>query len=455
MFSFPYSLEKKGAKFKGAEEDAMILAAKNHPYLSKDQETLPVRLGINGLGRIGKLTLWHHVSRRSFDSIVVNVGREVGNRLQHVADYVERDSTYGPLSRYIHGFRGGRIIEEVDEAKGTMRVNGVQVTVLREHRNPKDIKWKEHRVELVVECTGVFRDPTVPADAAGGSLRGHLEAGAKKVILSAPFRIRDKSESLPEDAVTNIQGINEEAYTARKHFLISGASCTTTCLSFMVKPLLDHFGPDTILSASMVTIHATTGGQEILDQLPAAGTDDLRKNRSIFNNIILTTTGAADTLGQVIPAMKQIGFVAESVRIPTSTGSIVVLTLNIQDDPENPMSREKINDIYREAANGYLSRYLSYTESQNVSSDIVGTAAAAVVEGRETRAHTSRVKVNLGSACRIITTGQPAQEVGGSTLEIPVTRSVVYGWYDNELGSFCNILGETTKRIARSLLFSS
>jgi glyceraldehyde 3-phosphate dehydrogenase len=99
-----------------------------------------------------------------------------------------------------------------------------------------------------------------------------------------------------------------------------------------------------------------------------------------------------------------------------------------------------------------LSRYLSYTDSQNVSSDIVGTAAAAVVEGRETRAHTSRVKVNLGRTCRIITTGQPVQEVGGSTLEIPVTRAVVYGWYDNELGSFCNILGETTRRIARSLL---
>jgi glyceraldehyde 3-phosphate dehydrogenase len=445
----------KRRKVKGREEEIMILAAKNHPYLSKDQETVPMRLGINGLGRIGKLSLWHHASRRSFEGLVVNVGREVGKSLQHVADYVERDSTYGPLSRYIHGFRGGRVIGELDEAKGTMRVNGVPVTVLREHRNPKDIRWKEHRVELVVDCTGVFRDPTAPAGAPGGSLRGHLAAGAKKVILSAPFKIRDRTKSIPEDAVTNIQGINEEAYVAKQHLLISGASCTTTCLSFMVKPFLDHFGPDSILSASMVTVHATTGGQEILDQLPAAGTDDLRKNRSIFNNIILTTTGAADALGQVIPAMKEIGFVAESVRIPTSTGSIVVLSLNIQDDPEDPMSREKINNIYREAADGYLSKYISYSDFQNVSSDIVGTAAAAVIEGRETRAHTSRVKVNLGNACRIITSGQPVQEVGGSTLEIPVTRVVVYGWYDNELGSFCNILGETTKRIAKSLTSSS
>jgi glyceraldehyde 3-phosphate dehydrogenase len=430
----------------------MILAAKNHPYLSKDQEIVPMRLGINGLGRIGKLSLWHHASRKSFEGLVVNVGRNSGKSLQHVADYVERDSTYGSLSRYIHGFRGGRTVEELDEARGTMRVNGVPVTVLREHRNPKDIRWKEHGVEVVVDCSGVFRDPTVPADAPGGSLRGHLVAGAKKVILSAPFKIKDKSKSMPEDAVTNIQGINEEAYIPERHLLISGASCTTTCLSFMVKPLLDRLGSEPILSASMVTVHAATSGQEILDRLPAAGSDDLRKSRSTFNNIILTTTGAADALGQVIPVMKEIDFVAESVRIPTSTGSIVILALNIQDDPGNSMSREKINDIYQEAAAGYLNKYVSYSDSQNVSSDIVGTAAAAIIEGRETRAHTSRIKVNLSSACRIFTSGEPVRGVGGSTLEIPVTRVVVYGWYDNELGSFCNILGETTKRVAKSLL---
>lgn len=433
----------------------MNLAAKDHPYLLNDQEKVHLRLGINGLGRIGKLTLWHHASRRSFESLVVNPGREVGKSLQHFAEYVERDSTYGTLSRYVHGFRGGRTIEEVNEEKGTMRVNGVPVTVLRENRNPKDIQWKEHGVDIVADCTGVFRDPTTPADEPGGSLRGHLVAGAKKVILSAPFKMRDKSESIPEDTVTNIQGINEEAYDAKRHVIISGASCTTTCLSFMVKPLLDRLGSEPVLSASMVTVHATTGGQKILDHPPSAGSDDLRKSRSTFNNIILTTTGAADALGQVIPAMKGIAFVAESVRIPTSTGSIVVLTLNIQDDLDNPMSREKINDIYREAASGYLSQYVSYSDSQNVSSDIVGTAAATVIEGRETRAHTSRVKVNLSNACRIIKTGQPVQEVGGSILEIPVTRVVIYGWYDNELGSFCNILGETTKRIARSLLTSS
>jgi glyceraldehyde 3-phosphate dehydrogenase len=433
----------------------MTLTAKEHPYLSERKDTLPTKLGINGLGRIGKLALWHHVSRKSFEGLVVNIGRKVGEGLQHVADYVERDSTYGSLARYIYGFRGRRVIEELNEKEGTMRINGIPVRILREHRNPKDIGWMKHGVELVVDCTGVFRDPTLSPGAEKGSLRGHLEAGARKVILSAPFKIKDKSKSMPEDAVTNIQGINEGAYIPSRHNIISGASCTTTCLSFMVKALLDHFGPDPILSASMVTVHATTGTQEILDQLPSAGSSDLRKNRSIFNNIILTTTGAADALALVIPEMKEIGFMAESVRIPTTTASIVVLVLNMQDDiPENAINSNKINEIYRKAAEGYLSKYVTYTETQNVSSDIVGTASAAVIEGRETRTRTGRVKVNLSSACRIVTQGEPVQGLASSILEIPVTQVVVYGWYDNELGSFSNILGETTIRIAKSLLSS-
>jgi glyceraldehyde 3-phosphate dehydrogenase len=431
----------------------MTLNAISHPYLSETQDTLPMKLGINGLGRIGKLALWHHVSRRSFKGLVINIGREVGGGLQDVAEYMERDSTYGPLSRYIHGFRGGRVIEELDEKEGSMKVNGVPTSVLREHRNPKDIGWMEHSVELVVDCTGVFRDPTESPGAEKGSIRGHLEAGAKKVILSAPLKIKDESNGMPQDAVTNIQGINEDAYKPNRHHIISGASCTTTCLAFMVKTLLDHFGPDPILSASMVTVHATTGSQEILDQLPSAGSSDLRKNRSIFNNIILTTTGAADALGLVIPEMKGIGFMAESVRIPINTGSIVILALNMQDeDPENAIDRNRINEIYRRAANGYLSPYLSYTESQNVSSDVIGTTSAAIIEGGETRTRTGQVKVSLGRACRIVTQGEPVADVESSMLEIPVTQVVVYGWYDNELGSFSNVLGETTIRIANSVI---
>ena len=173
-----------------------------------------------------------------------------------------------------------------------MRINGLPVRFLMLHLNPGDIKWKDKGIKLVVDCTGVFRDTTEPADSEKGSLRGHLDGGASKVILSAPFKISDKSRAMPEDALTSIQGINDHVYKADKHSIISAASCTTTCLSFMMKILLEHFGAERILSASMVTVHATTGTQAILDQLPKAATDDLRKNLSILNNVILTTTGA-------------------------------------------------------------------------------------------------------------------------------------------------------------------
>lgn len=431
----------------------MSYAAKDHPFLSVQDDVVPMALGINGAGRIGKLTLWHYVASRSFKSLVVNIGREVGKGLQDIAEYLERDSTYGPLDRYLYGFRGGRVIEELNDKDGTMRMNGVPVTILRESRNPIDIHWKAHGVELVVDCTGVFQDPTVPPDAPKGSLRGHLEAGARKVVLSTPFKIKDEGIPMPEDAVTTIKGINEDDYTPSRHQLISAASCTTTCLAFMVKPLLDHFGPEPLLGASMVTVHASTGSQEVLDRLPDGGAKDLRKNRSIFNNIILTTTGAADALGLVIPEMKQIGFMAESVRIPTNTGSLVILVLNFQDDnPEAPIRRELINEIYVKAADGYLSDYLSYTDSQNVSSDIIGTAAAATIEGRETHTRTAHLRLHLDHLAAV--PQDSLQALDGPVLEIPVTQVVVYGWYDNELGSYTHMLGELTLGIARSLIGS-
>ncbi|MDH3393811.1 MAG: glyceraldehyde-3-phosphate dehydrogenase, partial [Desulfobulbaceae bacterium] len=349
-----------------------------------------MKLGINGLGRIGKLSLWHHVSRKHFSGLVINLGRQVGCGLEDIAASVERDSSYGRLSTYLHGHKGGRVIENLDEAAGTMTVNGIPVTFLREARNPKDIKWKDNDVRLVVDTTGVFNDPTADADAARGAMRGHLQAGAEKAILSAPFKIKEKGLSMPEDAITTVMGINDSDFNPSKHSLISAASCTTTCLSYMIKPLLDHVGADKVLSASMVTVHAATGSQEVLDRLPNAGATDLRKNRSILNNIILTTTGAARALALVIPEMKSIGFMAESVRIPTSTGSLIILTLNLQDNLENPIKRDQINSIFRDYAAD--SPYLDYTEEQNVSCDIIGTpAAAAIIEGTETHTRTAAI----------------------------------------------------------------
>jgi glyceraldehyde 3-phosphate dehydrogenase len=186
--------------------------------------------------------------------------------------------------------------------------------------------------------------------------------------------------------------------------------------------------------------------------LPGAGSDDLRKNRSIFNNIILTTTGAAKALQLVIPEMKQIGFSAESVRIPTNTGSIVILMMNIQSEETGAsITPESINIIFEEAAKTSLSRYISYTERQNVSTDVIGTASAAIIEGRETRVETEPVRVRLNQSCAIVPEGSVDANTG-STLEIPVNQVVVYGWYDNELGSFCNMMGERTLSVAQKLL---
>jgi glyceraldehyde 3-phosphate dehydrogenase len=404
-----------------------------------------MKLGINGLGRIGKLSLWHHVSRKYFSEIVVNIGRQVGTGLNDLAAAIERDSTYGRLSVYLNGHKCQQVIENINETEGTMLINGVQVKILQESRNPKDIKWKENEVSFVVDTTGVFNDPTADAEAPRGALRGHLEAGAEKVLLSAPFKIKAKGLEMPEDAVTTVMGINDFDYIPEKHKVISAASCSTTCLAYMIKPLLDHFGAERLLSASMVTVHAATGSQQVLDRLPAAGAKDLRKNRSILNNIILTTTGAARALGLVIPEMKDIGFIAESVRIPTSSGSLIVLVLNLQDNLEHPVKRDLINSIYRDYA--AQSPYLDYSEAQNVSSDIICIpCAATVIEGTETHTRTATIKVNLKNikGCSV--------DQGASVIEVPLTQAVIYGWYDNELGSYTNMLGDLSVSIAERLV---
>jgi glyceraldehyde 3-phosphate dehydrogenase len=414
-------------------------------------ETSPLKLGINGLGRIGKLTVWHHVARGYFSELVINIGREAGRGLEDIAGYMERDSTYGYLGQYLYGYKAGRVIENLNEEHGTFELNGTPVTVLRKDRNPKDLPWRSLGVPLVVDCTGKFLDPTAPPDHKNGSLQGHLQAGAQKVVASAPFKIKDKSLSMPKDAITTVMGINDDHYLPNQHRMISAASCTTTCLAFMVKPLLDYFGADRVLSASMVTVHAATPSQEVLDRLPDPKTDDLRKNRAIFNNIILTSTGAAKALALVIPEMKQIGFIAESVRIPTSTGSLIVLVMNIQDESlEQPINRQTINQIYQKASKGYMSQYLIYSERQNVSSDIIGTPySAVVIEGRETHTRTAHLCLDLS---RI--PGLPAEASklqGPCVAEIPVTQAVIYGWYDNELGSYANMLGDLTVKITEGL----
>ena len=407
-------------------------------------------LGINGLGRIGKLSLWHHAGRKYFDTIVINTGREVGKSLEDLVHYIERDTTYGNLSSFLHGYQATPVISDVDEKESTLNINGVTVKILQKDRNPKDIEWAAYGANLVVDTTGQFLDPSLAANAPKGSLRGHLEAGAQKVIASAPFKLKEGTP-MPEDAVTTVMGINDKVYDPLKHTLISNASCTTTCLSHMIKPLIDYFGIDRVLSASMATVHAATGSQAVLDRLPKADAQDLRKSRSIMNNIILTTTGAAKALQLVIPEMATIGFIAESVRIPTATGSLIILVMNFQEElNKKPIRRDLINSIYESAAKADTKGYLIYSDKQNVSSDIIGTPrAAAVIEGHETHARTGAININLEHVRGI--DKAILDQIKDQVASIQVTQAVIYGWYDNEMASYVNMLGDRTVSIAEAM----
>ncbi|THB80333.1 MAG: glyceraldehyde-3-phosphate dehydrogenase [Desulfobacteraceae bacterium] len=413
-------------------------------------DQLSKTLGINGMGRIGKLTLWHHAGRQYYNQIVVNLGRSVGQSLDAIAQYIEKDTSYGRLSNYLGGYMADPVISELDESAGTMRINGIQVKFLRSERNPVNIGWHHHGAEVVVESTGQFLDPIPPYDLPKGSIRGHLEAGARKVVASAPFKLKEDAR-MPEDTITTVMGINDSDYDPVQHELISNASCTTTCLAHMIKPLLDYFGPQRILSASMATIHACTSSQQVLDSLPKSGAADLRKNRSIQNNIILTTTGAAKALRLVIPEMAHIGFIAESVRIPTATGSLIILVMNFQEElNKKPIRRELINQVYKDAANQSSRGYLLYTDEQNVSSDIIGMPrAAAIIEGHETHTRTGAININLEHIRGL--DKETLNRIKDQVTSIQVTQAVIYGWYDNEMGSYVNMLGDRTVSIAESL----
>jgi len=405
-------------------------------------------LGINGLGRIGKLTLWNNLLTRRFDRIIVNTGREVGKSLDDLVQVIETDSTYGTLGRFLHGYTGKCEIKVADADQAILEINGITVKILREARNPKDIAWRKEGVRLVVETTGQFLDPTVPADFKSGSLRGHLEGGAEKVLASAPFKIKDKSKEMPDDSVLLVQGINHTDFDPSRHHVISAASCTTTGLAHMIKPLLESKETSHILTASMSTIHAATNTQSVLDSVPKTGASDLRKNRSVMNNIILSTTGSAKALEKVLPEIKRVGFMADSVRIPTSTVSLIILNLTfhtpLDANGEPVINHLLLNEIYRKAGEGSQKGMLVYSDRQNVSSDLIGVPAAVVIEGHES--HTRTGFINLPPET-LASVGLPAD----AEVQIPVTHAKLFGWYDNEYGSYVNCLGELTGYIARNM----
>jgi glyceraldehyde 3-phosphate dehydrogenase len=409
-------------------------------------EKTPI-LGINGLGRIGKLSLWHHIGRKYFKEIVVNQGREIGMGMDAVAQTIEKDSNYGLIHTFLNGINAAPIIKITDERQGKMLIDGIPVTVLRESRNPKDINWRNYGVEVVAECTGQYRDPTASPDSEKGSIRGHHLAGARLVINSSAFKIENKALAIPDDAVTLIYGINHQNFNPAQHSVISAASCTTTGLAHMIKPLLENEKTHRILTASMATVHAVTNTQSVLDSVPKAGAKDLRKTRSILDNIILTSTNAAEALALAIPEVNQIGFMADSIRIPTKTESLIILNVTFQSkmDEDRGISAfdtGALNEIYRQAEARDPERLLVYSDEQHVSSDVAGINASIVIEGQFNHTRTAIIEVDLSHIPGLSIEMRDALPL--QILEIPVVHAKIFGWYDNEYGSYTNRMGDLT-----------
>lgn len=407
-------------------------------------------LGINGMGRIGKLTFWNHLVVRHFDGYVINAGREVGRKIEDVIHFLKNDSTYGSLDRFLYGYTGKKCeVKVINEAEGLLEFDGFPVKILRTERNPKNINWAKENVRIVVECTGTFLDPTIPADHPKGSARGHIEAGAEKVIVSAPFSIKDSSLRIPEDSGLFVYGINHMSYDPAKHHVLSSASCTTTGLAHMMKPLLETEETSQIITASMSTVHAATNNQDILDAVPGAASKDLRKNRAALNNIIPTTTGAAKALEEVLPQIKNFGFMADSVRVPTCTVSLIALNITfrtkLNEAGEPLLNKEFINNIYKKAAQGAQKDLLIFSDTQNVSSDFQGYRASCIIEGHETHTRTGFIQLD----------SQTLKECGvanAQDVRVPVTHAKIFGWYDNEFGSYVNSLGKLTVYVDKNML---
>ncbi len=397
-------------------------------------------LGINGLGRIGKMSIWHHLARGHFDRLVVNTGRKVGRSMGDIADYIASDSTYGTLHNYLLGVKGAKDCRVVSEERGELMIHGVPVKVLREQRDPRKIPWREEGAKIVIDTTGVFTDPSKPADTPNGALAGHLDGGAERVILSAAFKL--PPSGFPDNAAYLVYGANHHNFQPTRHRIISAASCTTTALAHMLLPLLNDARTARLVTAGMSTVHATTQTQSILDAVPKDKDKDLRRSRSFLDNIIITTTNAARALDWVIPEVKAIGFLADSVRIPTDTVSLIILNLtfqtSMQANGDSVITREIINDIYRNAMENGLPHLVTYSDKQNVSIDMKGFNSAVVIEGTETHTRTGFIKLALPTEC------------GARDVEVPVTHAKVFGWYDNELGSYTNRLGDLTAYIDES-----
>jgi glyceraldehyde 3-phosphate dehydrogenase len=327
-----------------------------------------MRIGINGFGRIGRAVLRRALST-DLDIVAINDITDPAA----LAHLLKHDSTYGPLDL------------PVTASVTTLEVNGKTIAVSA-CADPAEIDWRAHGVELVIDATGRFR--------TRDGLAGHLKAGARRVLLSAPGKDLD---------ATIVPGVNDAAYDPARHEIISLASCTTNCVAPMVKVLHEHFG---LVRGFMTTIHAYTGDQMLLD----APHKDPRRARSAAVNIIPTTTGAARMVGQVLPELNgRLDGIA--IRVPVEDGSITDLSAQLS----RPVTAQEVNDAFAGAAQNELRGILRYSTDPLVSRDIIGDAASCVFDSALTQS-------------------------GGDLVK-------VFGWYDNEWG-YANRLVEMAQRMA-------
>src|SRR5436190_3305908 len=320
---------------------------------------MAIRVGINGFGRIGRQVVRAAKLQGVADIDFVAVNDLTDTKtLAHLFKYDSVHRTY----------QG-----DVTSKDGTISIDGDEIRVLAE-KEPGKLPWKDLGVDIVLESTGRFTDAP--------KAKAHLDAGAKKVIISAPAKGED---------LTVVLGVNETRYDAKKHNIISNASCTTNCLVPMVKVIRDNFG---FVRGSMVTVHSYTNDQNVLD-LPHK---DLRRARAAALSIIPTTTGAAKATSLVIPELKgKIDGIA--IRVPTPDVSLTDLAVVV----EKPVTVAQVNAAFRKAAAGPLKGILEYTEEELVSTDFIGNPASCILDAKSTNV------------------------VDGTLLKVS-------GWYDNEWG---------------------
>lgn len=321
-----------------------------------------IKVGINGFGRIGRNVLRASLGDNDIDFVAVNDLTDT-NTLAHLLKY---DSVMGNLE------------QEISATEDSITVDGDEFRVFSE-RDPAQIPWEEVGAEIVLECTGLFRDKE--------SASKHLRGSVKKVIISAPGKNPD---------VTVVLGVNENDYDPENHNIISNASCTTNCLAPLAKVIHENFG---IENAVMTTIHAYTNGQNLLD-LPHK---DLRRARAAGLSMIPTSTGAAKAVALVLPELEG-KFEGISVRVPTPTVSLVDVVMNV----EKETTTEEVNRVLKNAANEEMKGILAFEEQPLVSIDFKGNSNSSIVDAENTNV------------------------LDGKTLKL-------LSWYDNEWGYSCRV----------------